>query len=97
MPNSRLSVEEAEQPAKVWQVNQIKEAIDSLKETVEERMDDVPTRAEMNREFEKRDNVNADIRKQWGRVIGLLWTAITTAVTTATGVIVMYFMGKGDV
>ena len=64
------TIEEQEKPAKVWQINDLSEKIDTLikaqddiKQLIKDQSTTYPTKTELALELEKRDNKIAKLRK----------------------------------
>ena len=81
------TIEEQEKPAKVWQINDLSEKIDTLikaqddiKQLIKDQSTTYPTKTELALELEKRDNKIAEIRKNLNTYNKVVWLIVSTLI-----------------
>ena len=81
------TIEEQEKPAKVWQINDLSEKIDTLikaqddiKKLIKDQSTTYPTKTELALELEKRDNKIAELRKNLNTYNKVVWLIVSTLI-----------------
>ena len=81
------TIEEQEKPAKVWQINDLSEKIDTLikaqddiKQLIKDQSTTYPTKTELALELEKRDNKIAELRKNLNTYNKVVWLIVSTLI-----------------
>ena len=81
------TIEEQEKPAKVWQINDLSEKIDTLikaqddiKQLIKDQSTTYPTKTELALELEKRDNKIAELRKNLNAYNKVVWLIVSTLI-----------------
>ena len=81
------TIEESEKPAKVWQINDLSEKIDTLikaqddiKQLIKDQSTTYPTKTELALELEKRDNKIAELRKNLNTYNKVVWLIVSTLI-----------------
>lgn len=81
------TIEEQEKPAKVWQINDLSEKIDTLikaqddiKQLIKDQSTTYPTKIELALELEKRDNKIAELRKNLNTYNKVVWLIVSTLI-----------------
>ncbi len=81
------TIEEQEKPAKVWQINDLSEKIDTLikaqddiKQLIKDQSTTYPTKTELALELEKRDNKTAELRKNLNTYNKVVWLIVSTLI-----------------
>lgn len=81
------TVEELEKPAKVWQINDLAEKIDSvvrtqdeIKKLIRDQASVHPTKTELALELEKRDNNISGLRKNLNTYNKVVWLVVSTLI-----------------
>ena len=81
------TIEEQEKPAKVWQINDLSEKIDTLikaqddiKQLIKDQSTTYPTKTELALDLEKRDNKIAELRKNLNTYNKVVWLIVSTLI-----------------
>ena len=81
------TIEESEKPAKVWQVTDLADKIDSIvttqkeiKQLIKDQSANFPTRIELALALEKRDNKIAELRKNLNTYNKVVWLIVSTLI-----------------
>lgn len=82
MTASRQTQDESEKPAKVWQIQEVSNKVDSLTESLAEvkqmiaaQNNTYPTRTELALELEKRDNRIKSLETKQNTINKVVWSA----------------------